>query len=491
MSPTLESRRRSPRRPPTSPPPRGAGARRAPSRFTPTCWPARPGSGKAVAARALAAELLADGAADPDDARRRALADPSPHPDLVWLRPPGTQHLVEEVRERVIGAVAYRPFEGERRVFVIEAAEAMAEESQNALLKTLEEPPAFAHLILISAEPEALLETVRSRCRPVPLRPPVARGDRIAPRRLEPRGPLGRRRSRSAAPPPASPAATPTRAAFLVSRRGPRAARRGRAARAARSPGASSATHPGRTLPRRPSAPASTSRPGCSRPPRAPRRTRPSAPGRPPSDARGSPRSRRSAPRDAPAPRPLDLGLALLAAWLRDLAAAGDGAAELVLTADRVDEIEEVAGGVDPRRARRAAELVMDTRRRLTVNVSEPLALEALAFRLEFLLAERGDNRDMARSGAAFGAAAAVRRPPLSRGRVCGRGDGHRRARLPARLRHRRGGRRRAVDRARGRPHGDARRPDRPPGPTSRRPRRSPESPRRATRPGSSTPTAG
>ena len=46
-----------------------------------------------------------------------------------------------------------------------------------------------------------------------------------------------------------------------------------------------------------------------------------------------------------------------------------------------------MAGTVDPRRARRAAELVMDTRRRLQVNVSETLALEALAFRLEFLLA--------------------------------------------------------------------------------------------------------
>src|SRR6187401_998692 len=68
-----------------------------------------PGAGKSAAARALAAELLAAGAADPDDTRRRALADPSPHPDLVWLRPPGTQHLVEEVRERVIGQVAYRP----------------------------------------------------------------------------------------------------------------------------------------------------------------------------------------------------------------------------------------------------------------------------------------------------------------------------------------------------------------------------------------------
>ena len=46
-------------------------------------------------------------------------------------------------------------------------ADALAEESQNALLKTLEEPPPYAHLLLISSEPEALLETVRSRCQTV------------------------------------------------------------------------------------------------------------------------------------------------------------------------------------------------------------------------------------------------------------------------------------------------------------------------------------
>src|SRR3954469_8511233 len=126
------------------------------------------GAGKRAAARAFAAEILATGAADdPDDARRRALLDPSPHPDLVWLAPSGAQHLVEAVRERVIRAASYRPFEGSRRVFVLESAEAMRDESQNALLKTLEEPPGFAHLILLSSEPESLLETIASRCQPI------------------------------------------------------------------------------------------------------------------------------------------------------------------------------------------------------------------------------------------------------------------------------------------------------------------------------------
>src|SRR6201996_6441468 len=129
------------------------------------------GAGRRAAARAFSAEIVAPGAADPDDARRRAMLDPSPHPDLVWLAPRGAQHMVDEVRERVIRAAAYRPFEGEHRVFVIDAAEAMRDESQNALLKTLEEPPAFAHLILLSSEPDGLLETIASRCQPIDFAP--------------------------------------------------------------------------------------------------------------------------------------------------------------------------------------------------------------------------------------------------------------------------------------------------------------------------------
>ncbi len=57
-----------------------------------------------------------------------------------------------------------------------------------------------------------------------------------------------------------------------------------------------------------------------------------------------------------------------------------------MLNADRIDELRDAASGLDPRAARRGAELVMDTRRRLTVNVAEELALEALTFRLEALL---------------------------------------------------------------------------------------------------------
>src|SRR3954470_17134744 len=132
------------------------------------------GAGKAAAARAFAAELLAEDATDPEDARRRALLDPSPHPDLAWLRPPGAQHLVDDVRESVIRASSLSPAEGRRRVFVIEEAEDLRDESQNALLKTLEEPAPFAHLILVCSEPEQLAETILSRCAPVEFGPLTA-----------------------------------------------------------------------------------------------------------------------------------------------------------------------------------------------------------------------------------------------------------------------------------------------------------------------------
>ena len=86
----------------------------------------------------------------------------------------------------------------------------------------------------------------------------------------------------------------------------------------------------------------------------------------------------------------LDLGLALIAAWLRDLAAVAEGAESVVWNSDRLEGLRTAsggtAGGLDSRAARVGAELVMETRRRLRVNVGEELALEALLFRLEALL---------------------------------------------------------------------------------------------------------
>jgi DNA polymerase-3 subunit delta' len=70
---------------------------------------------------------------------------------------------IEQVRD-VIDRAEYRPFEGRRRVVVIDEADALVDAAQNALLKTLEEPPSASMFVLVSSIPDALLPTVRSRC---------------------------------------------------------------------------------------------------------------------------------------------------------------------------------------------------------------------------------------------------------------------------------------------------------------------------------------
>jgi DNA polymerase-3 subunit delta' len=86
------------------------------------------------------------------------------HPDVILIEPGDTGTIkIEQVRD-VIDRAGYRPFEGRRRVVIIDEADAMAPAAQSALLKTLEEPPSASIFLLVSSLPDALLPTVRSRC---------------------------------------------------------------------------------------------------------------------------------------------------------------------------------------------------------------------------------------------------------------------------------------------------------------------------------------
>jgi DNA polymerase III subunit delta' len=331
------------------------------------------GSGKRAAARAFAAEILAAGAPDAESSRRRALADPSPHPDLVWLRPPGAQHLVEEVRTEVIRAASLRPAEGDARVFVIEAADLMKEESQNALLKTLEEPAPFAHLILISSEPEALAATIASRCQVVgfaPLPAPVV-AERLA-------ADLG-----------IGHEAGPGGELEAVSR----------LCNGDLDIGAHLLTDSGREL-RAAAEAAARAVLAEVLPPEPWRGLLSSAEeaGREAGEAAEASLREFSAKAGAKLTREqidqvkrverrartaeLDLALALVCAWYRDIAAVSAGGPELAMNSDRLALLEEDAAGRTAEQAGEALALVLDTRRRLTLNVGEELAFDALWHRL-------------------------------------------------------------------------------------------------------------
>jgi DNA polymerase-3 subunit delta' len=357
------------------------------------------GAGKSAVARVFAAEILAAGAADPEDARRRALLDPSPHPDLVWLTPRGAQHMVEEVREKVIRSASYRPFEADKRVFVIEAAEAMRDESQNALLKTLEEPPAFAHLILLTSEPTALLETIASRCQPIDFAPlPIEAVEAALAGGSAPE----ERAAVEASPDELAAAARLSagdlaRARLLLSDSGrslrAAALELGRAVE-----GDSADTQRASGSDESPStAPIGSSSPWTqllksaeSAGEEAEETIRETLEEEAEAGVKRSARDITDEAKRAGRRRRtemLDLALELTATWFRDLGATASGATDVVFNRDRLDELQTRAAGLDPSRPRRAAELVQDTRRRLDLNVSEELALEALAFRLDAVFA--------------------------------------------------------------------------------------------------------
>jgi DNA polymerase-3 subunit delta' len=311
--------------------------------------------GKRPAALAFAGELLGDS----DRAERRA------HPDLYVLEPLGEMIRIDEVRE-LRRDLHMRPFEAERRVYLVFGAHLLNAEAADALLKDLEEPPPYAVVVLVADELGPLPETIRSRCQLVPFRRLSERAiraeiDRRAPgltpeqatafarvaagrldrveRLLDPES--ARRREELLAiaravytDPSFDPSAAAQAVLALV------------AERAAEAKAAAEEVLAGRELPDR----------------EAEQYVR---------------RAERGAEREE-----ILLALEEVAAWYRDLVVVGVGAERTVIHFDRLAELTEDAG-VDPVGAEGAAEAVREAWRAFEeFNVSPPLALEALFVRL-------------------------------------------------------------------------------------------------------------
>ncbi|RKQ92946.1 DNA polymerase III delta prime subunit [Solirubrobacter pauli] len=332
------------------------------------------GSGKRDVARRFAGELLSRGAKDPDNVKVRA--DHGSHPDLTWVSPSGAHEMLRrDVDEAVVAAAAHTPFEAPHRIFVLERVDVMNDEAANALLKTLEEPPSYVVLLLLTDRPTQVLPTIASRCQPVRFDPPTT--DQLA-HTLEMKG---------IAPDTAQAAARLSlgdgeKALRLALGDGPRL--RQAAEEFARAPlNGTVGEKPWRALLDRAKQAGADAKAEIEAQlkeelqflPKKEHKRR---------ETEFTERARRADRRAAT--QALDHALQLVGLWYRDLAVLEAQAPELVFHSDRLGTLQQDAGKP---KLQQAQELVDDTRSRLVLNVSEELACEALAYRLDAVLASR------------------------------------------------------------------------------------------------------
>jgi len=332
------------------------------------------GSGKRAAARAFAGELLARDARDPDNARTRA--QHGTHPDLTWVAPSGAHEMLRrDVDEAVVAAAAHTPFEATHRIFVLERADVMNDEAANALLKTLEEPPAYVVLILLTDRLTQVLPTIASRCQPIRFDPPKP-------------GELAQRLQSQGVPPETAQAAANLslgdahKALDIALGDGPHL--RAAAEALARAPlhGKTGGERPWRAVNDRARQRGKAAKEQVEQAlaeelqylPKKEHKRR---------ETEFSERARRADRRAAT--QALDHALQLAGLWYRDLACIAVDAPELIFNTDRSDELAQDHGPSAPA-LQQAQALIDDTRARLILNVNEELACEALAYRLEALL---------------------------------------------------------------------------------------------------------
>lgn len=334
------------------------------------------GAGKREAARQFAAVLLSEGAADPRNATRRVMD--GVHPDLTWVTASGANEMVVgDIDEAVVAASTRTPFEARRRVFVLERVHTLNDAAANRMLKTLEEPPSFVHLILLTDRLGEVMPTIRSRLQAVRFEAPTV--ERLA------------ERLSSRVPPEQALACARLglgdgeRALALALGEGP-ALRAGAEATARACIAHELRDRPWTALLDRARVHGETAVKAVED------RLAADLPYLPQKEQTRAKREATEAGKRVgrrARVQALDQALGLIGLWLRDVAVTVDGAAELVHHSDRVPAVQADAERFTDAHALRAGiGLVDETRFALReVNATEELAVEALAFRLERVLA--------------------------------------------------------------------------------------------------------
>lgn len=125
------------------------------------------GSGKKLLAQLFATTLLCEkGGVDPCNHCHSCIqAESGNHPDIIMVTPekPGVLGI-EDIRRQVNDTVHIKPYQGRKKIYLIEHVQTMTTQAANALLKTMEEPPSYVVLLLMTENHEVLLPTITSRC---------------------------------------------------------------------------------------------------------------------------------------------------------------------------------------------------------------------------------------------------------------------------------------------------------------------------------------
>lgn len=132
------------------------------------------GAGKRLIANTFAKALQCEGEKRPCDSCKSCHAfNHGNHPDVIYFQPlkNGKTYTIEDVREQLLETVDLKPFQYEKKIYIIEKADTLNIQSQNALLKTFEESPAHAVFLLLAERAEAFLPTILSRVVVMKIRP--------------------------------------------------------------------------------------------------------------------------------------------------------------------------------------------------------------------------------------------------------------------------------------------------------------------------------
>ena len=126
------------------------------------------GSGRQTIASALAKTIQCQSKTDDTDAcgvcTSCKQAESQNHPDIKYITHDKTSISVNDIREQLNNDISIKPYSSEYKIYIIPDANKMTEQAQNALLKTIEEPPVYAIIILLTENCDSLLPTIRSRC---------------------------------------------------------------------------------------------------------------------------------------------------------------------------------------------------------------------------------------------------------------------------------------------------------------------------------------